>query len=118
MRQLLERDRAAEKREELPLVDVIGRHTKFGRRRFPPDRIGEHFTLVNLDGVGQEYRSQLSDASALNSYLLRTLPTAFPEQGYGKAVNKWLEKKVEINPVRVVLRIGQRTGSRTIPCRC
>ena len=32
MRQLLERDRAAEKREELPLVDVIGRHTKFGRQ--------------------------------------------------------------------------------------
>ena len=115
MRQLLERDRAAEKREELPLVDVIGRHTKFGRRPFPPDRIGEHFTVVNLDGVGQEYRSQLSDASALNSYLLRTLPIAFPEQAYGKAVNKWLGKKVGLNPVRVVLRIGQEPEAELSP---
>ena len=107
MRQLLERDRAADKREEIPLVDVITRYTKTGRRPYPADRIDEHFTVVNLDGVGQEYRSQLSDSSGLNSYLMRTLPIAFPEQAYGKAVNEWLGKKVGVNPVRVVLRIGQ-----------
>ena len=115
MRQLLERDRAAAKREELPLVDVITRHTKTGRRPYPPDRIDEHFTVVNLDGVGQEYRSQLSDASGLTSYLLRTLPIAFPEQAYGKAVNEWLGKKVGLNPVRVVLRIGQEPEAELSP---
>ena len=115
MRQLLERDRAADKREELPLVDVITRHTKTGRRPYPPERIAEHFTVVNLDGVGQEYRSQLSDASGLNSYLLRTLPIAFPEQAYGKSVNEWLGRKVGVNPVRVVLRIGQEPESPLSP---
>ena len=115
MRQLLERDRAADKREELPLVDVITRHTKTRRRSYPPDRVDEHFTVVNLDGVGQEYRSQLSDASGLNSYLLRTLPIAFPEQAYGKAVNEWLGKKVGVNPVRVVLRIGQEPEAPLSP---
>ena len=115
MRQLLEGDRAAEKREELPLVDVITRHTKTARRPYPPDRIDEHFTVVSLDGVGQEYRSQLSDASGLNAYLLRTLPIAFPEQAYGKAVNEWLGKKVGLNPVRVVLRIGQEPEAQLSP---
>ena len=115
MRQLLERDRAADKREELPLVDLITRHTKTGRRPYPPDRVDEHFTVVNLDSVGQEYRSQLSDASGLNSYLLRTLPMTFPEQAYGKAVNEWLGKKVGINPVRVVLRIGQEPEAPLSP---
>ena len=89
--------------------------TVIARWCYPPDRIGEHFTMVNLDGVGQEYRSQLSDASALNSYLLRTLPIAFPEQAYGTAVNKWLGKKVGINPVRVVLRIGQEPEAELSP---
>ena len=115
MRQLLERDRAADKREELPLVDVITRHTKTGRRPYPPDRIDEHFTVVNLDGVRQEYRSQLSDASGLNSYLLRTLPIAFPDQAYGKPVNEWLGKEVGLNPVRVVLRIGQEPEAPLSP---
>ena len=64
---------------------------------------------------GRNIRSQLSDASALNSYLLRTLPIAFPEQAYGKAVNKWLGKKVGLNPVRVVLRIGQEPEAELSP---
>ena len=70
---------------------------------------------MNLDGVGQEYRSQLSDASGLNSYLIRTLPIAFPEQAYGRTVNEWLGKKVGLNPVRVVLRIGQEPEAELSP---
>ena len=53
--------------------------------------------------------------AGLNSYLLRTLPIAFPEQAYGKAVNEWLGKKVGLNPVRVVLRIGQEPEAPLSP---
>ena len=54
-------------------------------------------------------------ASGLHSYLLRTLPIAFPDQAYGKPVNEWLGKEVGLNPVRVVLRIGQEPEAPLSP---
>ena len=106
MRRVLDQDRAATQREELPLADVLSRNTFFEDRPFPVERAEEHFTLVTLDGVSAEYRAQLSDSSALISYLLRTLPIAFPDEGYGREINRWMSDVAHVRPVKVVLRVG------------
>ena len=31
----------------------------------------------------------------------------FPETGYGPNVNEWMRDTLELNPVRVVLRVGK-----------
>lgn len=103
MRRTLEQDRAAIERMEIGLTDLLYEYTQFSRE---PDETGSHFTIVRLDGITQEYRAQVHDLSSLSTYLLNTLPLAFPESGYGARVNNWLGEHVGLNPVRLMLRVG------------
>ena len=83
-------------------------HTRSSAKSPTPGTLrNDHFTIVRLDGIGREYRAQLNDAGSLSSYLLNTLPVAFPEEGYGGSVNNWLRELVGLNPVNIVLRIGR-----------
>jgi molecular chaperone HtpG len=102
MRRILEQDRAARKRSNIALADLLHQYTEFRREpyRGHPD---DHFTLVRLEGVTPEYRAQLADASALHSYLLNTIPVAYPEHAYGPIVNRWLREYVGLNPIRIAV---------------
>ena len=106
MRRILEQDRAAEQRVGVALANLLYEYTEFEEEPYAGDKQEDQFTLVRLDGIGQEYRAQLNDASSLNAYLLNTLPVAFPEHGYGPIVNGWLKENVGLNPVKLVLRVG------------
>ena len=107
MRRILEQDRISEQREGVALADLLYAHTEFSEEPYTGDTQNDHFTIVRLDGIGREYRSQLNDAGSLSSYLLDNLPVASPEEGYGGAVNNWLRDHVGLNPVNIVLRIGR-----------
>ena len=102
MRRTLERDRDSVERSEIGLTDLLYAHTHFTRE---PDSSGGHFTIVRLDGMIQEYRAQLHDLSSLSTYLLNTLPVAFPDHGYGTQVNEQLEESVGLNTIRLLLRV-------------
>ena len=106
MRRILERNRASEERVGIGLTDLLYEYTQFRREPYQGDSLDDHFTIVRLDGITQEYRAQLNDASSLNAYLLNTLPVAFPEVGYGPLVNGLLREHVGLNPIRLILRIG------------
>ena len=106
MSRILERDRSAPRRSNIALTDLLFEHTVFFRSEFAGN-LNDHFTMVRLEGIQPEYRSQLSNLSEVNAYLLNTLPVLFPDTGYGSAVNKWMREPLELNPVRVVLRVGK-----------
>ena len=114
MRRILERDRASEDRVGVGLADLLYEHTQFSREPYSGDS-SEHFTVARLDGVTREYRAQLNDASSLNAYLLNTLPMAFPEEGYGETVNRWLRNHVSLNPISLVLRVAKEPESNVQP---
>ena len=106
MSRALERDRNAPRRSSIALTDLLFEHTAFLRTNFTGNP-SEQFTMVRLEGLQPEYRSQLSNLSQVNEYLLNTLPVMFPDVGYGPNVNRWMRDILELNPVRVVLRVGK-----------
>jgi hypothetical protein len=105
MRRVLEADRAAESRQGVALANLLHQYSELVSEPYDGDP-NDHFTIVQLEGLGGEYRAQLNDASGVNDYLLNTIPVAFPARGYGSAVNGWLREHVGLNPVRISLRIG------------
>ncbi len=105
MREILEQDRASEKRAEIALTGLLYEYTGFNQEEYDGDP-QDHFTLVRLEGVIQAYRAQLTDASSLNTYLLNTVPIAFPNRGYGETINQLIREHVGVNPVKLVLRVG------------
>ena len=106
MSRVLDRDRNAPSRTSIALTDLLFEHTEFLRTNFTGN-IGDQFTMVRLEGLQPEYRSQLSNLSEVHGYLLNTLPVLFPETGYGPSVNQWMRDTLKLNPVRVVLRVGK-----------
>lgn len=106
MRRILEQERISKDKLGVGLPELLRDFTLFGRESYVSDSVGDHFTLVSLDGITPEYRSQLNDASALDMYLLNTLPVAFPDKEYGLVVNRWLRDDLGLNPVKLVCRIG------------
>src|SRR5581483_482854 len=104
MRRILEQDKSARKRSPVALADLLYEYTDFGREPYSGDR-SDSFTLVRLEGIGPEYRPQLADTTAMRTYVLNTIPVAFPKVGYGPVVNSWLKKYAALNPVRVTLRM-------------
>ena len=108
MSRVLERDRDAPKRSSIALTDLLFEHTEFIRSDYTGD-LDDHFTMVRLEGLQTEYRSQLSNLSKVHEYLLNTLPVLFPEAGYGSDVNQWMRDVLGLNPIKVVLRVGKES---------
>ena len=106
MSRVLERDRDASTRSSIALTDLLYEHTNFLRADFTGD-LEDQFTMVRLEGLQPEYRSQLSNLSDVHEYLLNTLPVLFPETKYGSEVNQWMRDILELNPLNVVLRVGK-----------
>ncbi len=106
MSRVLERDRNAPQRSSIALTDLLFEHTDFLRANFTGN-LNDQFTMVRLEGIQPEYRSQLSNLSEVHGYLLNTLPVLFPDTGYGLDVNHWMRDTLDLNPVRVVLRVGK-----------
>ena len=106
MSRVLERDRNAPRRSSIALTDLLFEHTDFLRTNFTGN-LHDQFTMVRLEGIQPEYRSQLSNLSEVHGYLLNTLPVLFPDTGYGPDVNQWMRDTLDLNPVRVVLRVGK-----------
>ena len=114
MRRILEMDREAEKRQSIALADLLYEYTEFGEGPYGGDQ-EDHFTVVRLEGISQQYRSQLTDASGLNSYLLNTVPIAYPDRSYGSTVNRWLRENVGLNPVSILLRVANEPEIQVEP---
>ena len=106
MSRVLERDRDAPKRSSIALTDLLFEYTDFLRTNFTGNP-NDQFTMVRLEGLQPEYRSQLSNLSEVHEYLLNTLPVLFPETGYGSDVNQWMRDTLKLNPINVVLRVGK-----------
>ena len=106
MSRVLEMDRDAPNRSSIALTDLLFEHTDFFRTDFTGD-LSDQFTMVRLEGLQPEYRSQLSNLSEVHEYLLNTLPVLFPETGYGSDVNRWMRDTLKLNPLNVVLRVGK-----------
>ena len=114
MRRILEQDREGLVRSGVALSDLIVQYSGFQREEYPEGLEDQQFTIVTLSGVDQEYRAQLSNVESLRSYLLATLPIAFPEDEYGTTVNEWLAKHLGIRPVQVSVRVGLESNLRRI----
>lgn len=106
MRRTLERDREAPVRSNVALSDLLFEHSTFLRTDYTGDPDSQ-FTMVRLEDLLPEYRSQLTNVSEVHEYLLNTLPVRFPNVGYGPNVNQWLRDHLNLNPVEVVLRVGK-----------
>ena len=106
MRRILEQERVSEDKTGVGLTELLEDFTLFRREPYLSGAFNDHFTLVRLEGITREYRPQLNDADALDAYLLNTLPVAFPEEGYGPIVNGWLREYVDLNPIKLVCRVG------------
>ena len=105
MRQTLETARTAQQRIDVALANLLYEHATFHSEIYTGLQ-SDHFTIITLQGIGSEYRAQINDIGALSTYLLRTIPVAFPEEGYGPTVNDWLKEYGGISPVTVALRVG------------
>lgn len=105
MRRLLEADKQTDLRQGIGLANLLHQYTELISEPYEGDT-NDKFTVVRLEGVGEQYRSQLNNASNVNDYLLNTIPVAFPARQYGPTVNQWLKEHVELNPVRLSLRIA------------
>ncbi len=114
MRRLLESDKASDVRQGIGLPDLLREYTELFTEPYYGN-VDDHFTVVELDGIDDEYRAQLNDAAEVNSYLLRTIPVAFESEGYGIAVNEWVAEHVGLNPVRISLRIADDTEFDVLP---
>ncbi len=114
MRRLLESDKASDIRQGIGLPDLLREYTELFTEPYYGS-IDDHFTVVELDGIDEEYRAQLNDAAEVHSYLLRTIPVAFGSEGYGETVNEWVADHVGLNPVRISLRIADETEFDVLP---
>ena len=114
MRRLLESDKASDVRQGIGLPDLLREYTELFTEPYYGNT-DDHFTVVELDGIDEEYRAQLNDAAEVNNYLLRTIPVAFGSEGYGKTVNEWVAEHVGLNPVRISLRIADETEFDVLP---
>ena len=114
MRRLLEDDKRSDVRQGLGLPGLMLQYTELFEEPYggSPD---DHFTVVELEGIDEECRAQLNDASEVNNYLLNTVPVAFGSGGYGETVNGWLVDHGNLNPVRVALRIGDEAEFDVLP---
>ncbi len=114
MRRLLEDDKRSDVRQGVGLPGLMLQYTELFEEPHEgsPD---DHFTVVELEGIDEEYRAQLNDASEVNNYLLNTVPVAFGSEGYGETVNGWLVDHVDLNPVRIALRIGDEDVFDVLP---
>ena len=106
MRRILQHDRNSDFRARIGLAGLLYEYADFSREPYTGDVFQDHFTLVSLDGISQEYRAQLNDFNSLHAYLLNTLPVAFAQEGYGSIVNGWLREYVSLNPIRLLVRVG------------
>ena len=114
MRRILEQDRMAEERGEVGLAELLEKYTRFAEESYSGSQ-EDHFTMVSLEGITQEYRAQLHDADSLNSYLLTSIPVAFPGDSYGPKVNRWMREYAGLNPVELVLRVGTEDERKVHP---
>ena len=114
MRRLLEADRNEEVRQGISLPELLNQHTTMFEEPYNGD-VRDHFTVVEIDGVTEEYAAQLNDPASANEYLLNTIPVAFPAGGYGDKVNELLFQKAALNPVRISLRIGADREFDVVP---
>ena len=114
MRRILEQDRMAEERGDIGLADLLEKYTRFAEEPYRGSR-EDHFTLVSLEGLTQEYRAQLHDADSLNNYLLTSIPVAFPSDSYGPKINRWMREYAGLNPVELVLRVGTEDERKVHP---
>ena len=114
MRRLLEVDKASDVRQGIGLPNLLREYTELFREPYFGD-IDDSFTVVELDGIDDEYRAQLNNPAEVNEYLLRTIPVAFPSEGYGGTVNQWLGEHVHLNPVRITLRIADDGDFDVLP---
>lgn len=115
MRRILEHDRLSDNRIGVGLAELLHDYTLFREEPYQGVDLNDHFTLVTLEGIEQEYRSQLNNVDALDAYLLNTLPVAFPNEGYGPTVNECLREHVNLNPVNLVCRVGDEPGFNIAP---
>ena len=114
MSRVLEQDRDAPERSGVALGDLLYEYTDFQPTNYEGDP-DDHFTMVQLEGLQSEYRSQLSRPNEVQRYLLSVLPVRFPEDGYGTSVNEWMRDSLGLNLVRVVLRIGKEPEFEVAP---
>jgi len=105
MRRVLEADRSSPKRQGISLASLLHEHTQLLSEPYSGKK-EDHFTVVRLDNLGDEFRTQLNDADGMAQYLLNTVPVAYPVDSYGSTVNGWLKNHVGLNPVAIALRIG------------
>ena len=115
MRRIIEQERVSEDKMGVGLTELLEEYTLFRREPYESSLVRDHFTLVTLDGITQEYRSQLNDSDALDAYLLNTLPVAFPNEGYGPTVNGWLREYVGLNSIKLICRVGDEPESPIEP---
>ena len=109
MRQVLENDKASSVRQGIGLPHLLSQHTELISEPYSgnPD---DHFTVVEMTGIADEYKAQLNNTSDVNDYLLNTIPVAFPEEGYGSIINKWLTQYIGLNSIRVTLRVADESA--------
>ena len=108
MRRLLEADKASDIRQGVGLPDLMYQYSELLTEPYYGN-VEDHFTVVELDGIGEEYRAQLNNAAEVNDYLLNMIPVAFSTEGYGNTVNNWLAEHVGLNPIRISLRIADES---------
>lgn len=115
MRRLLEADKVSDTRQGVGLPDLMYQYTELFTEPYFGD-IDDHFTVVEIDGISEEYRAQLNNAAEVNDYLLNTIPVAFStDEGYGRTVNDWLAEHVGLNPVRITLRVADESEFEVEP---
>ena len=114
MRSVLEADKSSDVRQGIGLADLLYQYTHLITEPYTGDR-QESFTVVEIDGINEEYAAQLNNAAEVNDYLLNTIPVRFPATSYGKTVNNRLVKHAELNPVRITLSIADETDFEIIP---
>ena len=109
MRRLLEADKASDARQGVGLPNLMHQYTELFTEPYLGN-VDDHFTVVEIDGISEEYRAQLNNAAEVNNYLLNTIPVAFStDEGYGRTVNDWITEHVGLNPVRISLRIADES---------
>ena len=108
MRRLLEADKGSDIRQGIGLPDLMYQYSELFSEPYYGS-VDDHFTVVELDGIGEEYTAQLNNAAKVNDYLLNTIPVAFSTGSYGGTVNDWLATHVGLNPVRISLRVADES---------
>ena len=109
MRLVLENDKASSVRQSIGLPHLLSQHTELISEPYSGDP-DDHFTVVEMTGIADEYRAQLNNTSEVNDYLLNTIPVAFPDGGYGSLINGWLAQHVGLNSIRVTLRVADESA--------